>query len=379
MNFFVQAGVLSRRLRDPVVILGILAFSMLNVILSSSLERVRRWNYRVFFVFHLVIGVCILPILFFHTKALRIYMIESSALFIFDIVCRKLDTVIGFATITQIPNTKLIKLKILVPASKIRRCQAAPGQLVYLQIPAESRPHKSSSIHKVLYNPFSVAEISATELTLVLRALNGPTTKAIHHLSHLSKARPPISIEGPYGSSRKFPKLAANFDRILLVAGGVGATFVLPIYRHIQKQFEIEDIKSPDRVTFIWSMRSAAEASWALDPEKEDVIQQDENLKVFITGSIADGREYDEELLPVDGSVELDDLQRNSEPLIATGGKERPDLKKVVDEVFRLGNEEKVAILVCGPAEMARELKRHVGWWVKKGRDVWFHDESFGW
>jgi hypothetical protein len=67
------------------------------------------------------------------------------------------------------------------------------------------------------------------------------------------------------------------------------------------------------------------------------------------------------------------------EPVKAAGGRERPDLRKIVDGTFRHGNEERVAVLVCGPKQMARELREQVGRWVKKGRDVYFHDESFGW
>lgn len=83
--------------------------------------------------------------------------------------------------------------------------------------------------------------------------------------------------------------------------------------------------------------------------------------------------------MPVDGSVELDELQWTEEPVKATGGREKPNLRKIVDETFKHGNEERIAVLVCGPAQMARELRTHVGRWVEKGRDVFFHDESFGW
>jgi len=83
--------------------------------------------------------------------------------------------------------------------------------------------------------------------------------------------------------------------------------------------------------------------------------------------------------MPVDGSVELDELQWTEEPVKATGGREKPNLRKIVDETFRHGREERIEVLVCGPAQMARELRTHVGRWVEKGREVFFHDESFGW
>jgi NAD(P)H-flavin reductase len=378
LNMFVQAGILYSRLTALVVIIGITAFSLLTIIATSSLATVRNWNYRVFFLLHLIIGVSILPLLFFHAPQLRPYVIEAFALFIVDIICRKLDTVTGFAKITKVPHTKLVQLKVLLPASKLGRFKAAPGQHVYLNIPPESiPPNKSSpSIHDTLYNPFTVADVSATDITLVLRSLCGPTTKALESLATLTKAKPPINIEGPYGSSRKFPHFASKYDRILLVAGGVGATYILPIYRDIRDQLETE-AKSPEHVKFIWSMRSAAEESWAVDLPDSSLSLEDD-AKIYFTRSNADGRHHEEEFVPADGSLEMDELQPAEEPILPSGGRERPDLRKIVDEVFRQGLEEKVAVLVCGPTPMARELRKHVGTWVGRGREVFWHDESFG-
>ncbi|KAH9214989.1 hypothetical protein DL95DRAFT_435756 [Leptodontidium sp. 2 PMI_412] len=396
MNFFIQIGVLQKRLAAPVVIVGVLGFAMLTLLATTSLEVVRRWSYRAFFVCHLITGVTLMPLLFFHAKPLRIYVIEALALFIFDIVCRKLDTITGFATITPVPNTKLVKLTIPVPKSKIHRFATAPGQHVYLQIPPESTPANTSSpsIHDLCYNPFTVASVSSTDVTLVLRTLHGPTTKAIDKLSRLSKARPPLNIEGPLGSSRHFPNLAREYDRIVMVAGGVGATFIMPIYRSVQEQLVTEG-KSPDRATFAWSMRATAEAGWVVGGDVVDGaendetgigaadLSDDENLKIYLTnGFLAEGNHGDEALLPVDGSVEMADLQGDGQrgvKGVSVTSRQRPDLKILVDEAFRLGREESVAVLVCGPKSMARELRKHVGTWAGRGRDVWFHDESFGW
>lgn len=380
MNFFVQAGILYTRLTALVVIIGIVAFSLLTIIVSSSLATVRHWNYRLFFLLHLAIGVAILPLLFFHARELRLYTTEAMALFVVDIICRKLDTVTGFAKITKVPQTKLVKLEVILPISKLARFKAAAGQHVYLSIPPESMPPTKSppSIHDLLYNPFTVASVSDNDITLVLRSLRGPTTKALEALATLSKAKPPLNIEGPYGSSRRFPHFASKYDRILLVAGGVGATFILPIYRDLREQLEAE-MKSPDHVKLIWSMRSAAEATWAAHETRSGVALTDEaNVQVHFTRSIASSRNHEEEVVPVDGSVELDELNMAEEPVVASGGRDRPDLKRIVDDVFRYGGEEKVAVLVCGPKVMARELRKHVGNWVDKGRDVFWHDEGFG-
>lgn len=179
-----------------------------------------------------------------------------------------------------------------------------------------------------------------------------------------------------------------------MVAGGVGATFIMPIYRSVQEQLVTEG-KSPDRATFAWSMRATAEAGWAVGGDVVDGaendetgigaadLSDDENLKIYLTnGFLAEGNHGDEALLPVDGSVEMADLQGDGQrgvKGVSVTSRQRPDLKILVDEAFRLGREESVAVLVCGPKSMARELRKHVGTWAGRGRDVWFHDESFGW
>ncbi|CAG8950901.1 hypothetical protein HYFRA_00003118 [Hymenoscyphus fraxineus] len=379
MNFFVQAGLLKKRLVAPVVIIGILVFLALTTIVTTALAPVRRWSYRVFFVIHLVLGITILPMLFFHAGPLRIYMIESLLLFVFDIVCRKLDTVTGYATITPVPNTDLLQVRIPIPESKLKRFHAAPGQHVYLSIPPSSTPTTTStpSIHGVLFNPFTISSVSSNDITLVLRSQNGPTTNALNTLANMPKAKPPLNIEGPLGSSKFFPDdLAKNCDRILLIAGGVGATFILPLYAHFQEAME-SVAKSPDRVSLVWSIKTPSEAAWARDVLHDD----DESAQVYVTGSSSSSLEQTAVPSSSRQDVELTDLNRDKESgeVRVRGGYERPDFEKIVNAVFRLGGEERVAVLVCGPEGMARDVRRVVGRWVEKGRDVWWHDEGFGW
>lgn len=374
MNYFIQNGLVFKRLTEFIVIVGITSFLGLTILFTSALEAVRRWNYRVFFGLHLVLALWVVPMLFFHVKELRLYMVETLALFIFDLVCRKIDTVTGHATVTKISGTELVKLKIPVPPAKLSRFAAAPGQHVYLFVPPESRPPNagSPSIHDLLFNPFTVAEVSSTDVTLVMRIASGPTTSAIDTLANLTKAKPPIDIEGPYGTAKKFSGLVDRYDRILLVAGGVGATFILPIYRRLRDEMESEST-SPDRLKFVWSMRSGAEATWAFDMPAEPSLEDDAHVKIYLTRSNADDRSVSQ---TSDGNVELDDLQQSGKTIKATGGRERPDLKRIVDETFKLGKEERIAVLVCGPESLSKELRKHVGNWVMKGREAWWHNEA---
>lgn len=377
-NFFYQSGIVWMKLGQTVVLVGVVALGMITTLVTTSLASIRRWSYRVFFVLHLVIGVSVLPLLWFHARHLRLYVVEALVLFLMDIVGRKMDTAQGFSKVSVIPHSNLIKIVIPIPSSKIQRFRDAPGQHVYLSLPPQSiSKEKASPIYDLLFNPFTVAAVSSKDITLVLRALHGPTTKALAKLSKLPKANPPLNVEGPYGAARKFPNLALNFDRVLLVAGGVGATFILPIYEHLRASMQQESMM-PTKVEVVWSMRSAAEASWTKQSDL-DLAEDNGNVSIYVTRAASDDLGSYDQPIPRNGSVELDTLRRRDEPVIANGGRGRPDLGKIVDNVFRHGYEERVAVMICGPTEMAVELREHVGKWVAKGRHVWYHDEAFGW
>jgi NAD(P)H-flavin reductase len=368
LNFFIQSGILLKRLSAFVVILGVLAFFLLNVLSTTALSSVRRWSYRVFFILHLTIGVTMLPILFFHAAPLRLYVLEALVLFVLDIIARRLNTITAFSVITAIPQTKLIKLTVPIPTSRIGRFKKAAGQHVYLSIPPQSTQTKPPlpSIHDILFNPFTVAEVSSTSITLILRIHNGPTTSALEHLTHLPKAHPPMNIEGPYGSARKFPNFATNYDRILLIAGGVGASFIVPTYRKIEETLASEQLPA-DKVNFIWTTRSIAETPWAL--------AEDANVKIYTTGKGPRRGGGSSQTGDNEVGVELEGVGKPSDIQF----KGRPDFRSIVDETFRHNDAQKVAILVCGPDGMGNEVRKHVGRWVGKGREVFWHDETFGW
>jgi NAD(P)H-flavin reductase len=381
LNFFAQLGILQSRLTHLVPFLGALSITLLTLLAFTTLASIRKWSYRVFFVFHLTIAVSLMPVLFFHAPPLRFYSMESLALFVVDLILKKLDTVTAASKITSIEHTKLVRLASPIPASKIGRFYVVPGQHVYLSIPPRSVQSRIPflSIHQLLYNPFTVADVSPTGILLVFRALKGPTTIALKQLTKLPDADARINIEGPYGAARRFPNFAAEFDRILLVAGGVGATFILPIYHRITSGMGSEGF-SASRVELTWAMRSISEASWVANTEYSNVIDGDDRVKIYVTGVESGSSEAPGAVAGSDdGSVELEELLQTKQPGKVTGGHTRPNLRTIVDDTFRHGLEERVAVLVCGPAEMARELREHVGRWVTQGRHVWWHDESFGW
>ena len=84
-----------------------------------------------------------------------------------------------------------------------------------------------------------------------------------------------------------------------------------------------------------------------------------------------------------DGSIKLQEregLLDEEASLEENARKGRPKVSAIMDKVFALsrGDEERVAVLVCGPSGLGAGVRKEVGRWVIKGRDVFWHAEEFG-
>ena len=164
---------------------------------------------------------------------------------------------------------------------------------------------------------------------------------------------------------------------MLLVAGGVGATFTLPIYRDLLSKSKESIVK------FVWSVKSEADAQWGVEALKEQCdgnLTQSFELYISRKTTISSSRRRKD-----DESIELQEREgllgeetNSSEENVRKG---RPDIPAIVEEIFALsrGGEEKIAVLVCGPKGLGASVRREVGRWVARGRDVFWHAEEFGW
>lgn len=418
-NYFIQNSILLQKLQSPVVLYGMLSFAGLNIMVTTALRPLRKLSYRVFFVTHLLIALGLPAVLWFHASSSRKYMLEALGVFLLDIGLRKRDTITVETTIFSIPETSLVKIEVPVPRQRQNQFLGAgagvkPGAHVYINVPSATRSafRKSATdvsevLFEFMFNPFTIAHVDQDSgtLTLVARQRSGPMTTS---LARFASSQPPsspssptaekkkalLNIEGPYGAAKHFPSppsLSSDYDRILLIAGGVGATFTIPLYRALVSVSS----GNPDttKVEMVWAVRTAGEATWAVVENDAKDILNDENVHIYLTGpgSSSSSSAKDEAVEGVSSGVdspdagtvalEMNTLRRTAGGRIITGKdhqRRRPDLKKVVDEMFAHGPEERVAILVCGPTKMGKTVRKQVGRYVREGRDVWFHNEGFG-
>lgn len=379
LNFFVQNGLLLEKLTSSrsvqTGIIGIMSMDALGV---TAWKIIRDYSYRVFFIVHLTVALLIPPLIWFHAHSARIFVVEALFIFLADLVARKMNTVTSTASFESVPGTNLVKITTSMPAHKISRFRKNPGSHIYLQVPGPSRLSqdpfsKEYLVHEFLFNPFTVAAVDEEngDLTLVARHLSGPTTSTLRQLAQETSSHDTrqisLAIEGPYGVAAHFPALAGGeYDRVLLASGGVGATFTVPLFRAL-----ISDNPAA-KVQLVWSVRSPGDASWAMADKDGKLFSEQENVQIYITGpkAVAGSPDAGGEGVELSTLSEAPELKR-----VGT----RPDLQKIVDDVFKQGPEESVAVLFCGPSKMGRELRKHVGVWAKKGRVVFWHSESFEW
>ena len=415
-------GFLGKRIKDLDVQLGLLAITSFLIIGTSALSSIRNYSYRLFYTLHILLSFTILPTLYFHVPYIRTYILETAVVYVFLVLQRySASQSHTAATLTLLPSTNLVHLSITVPTSWGKK-SIRPGQHIYLSRPFPDGTSSLSLSHmnpfSIANNPFSDADEKDLRIELVARILDG-STKLLAEAAEESEGSPvPFLLEGPYGGSKNFPDLL-SYDKILLVAGGVGATFALPIYEdllvrlHAQDRpaeplpeiSNLDDIKLTDtieglrarhtqktpnaaatipskpKLRFIYTVRSVADAQWALNSlhrqhQEQHHYQHEsdfpEGFELFVTGhNEADVKHG---------------LENGGLAFMRYG---RPDLELVVGQVFGQGegktadakgkSMERVAVLVCGPQSLGRDLRREVGKWVWRGREVFWHEESFSW
>ena len=386
LNFYIQLNLLLKRIQDRDVILGLMAIATFMLIGTTALAKIRTWNYRFFFYLHVVLSASVLPILFFHVSHIRLYIIESAAIYLVVILQRNVSQATAEATIELIPSVNLLAISIPLTTSLSPK-KYIPGQHIYLGFP--------SLPQKLRINPFTISNRNPHDdnrIELVARALSGTTAMLADYAAKQKTTR--LTLEGPYGAAKYFPDLA-TYDRVLFVAGGVGATFTLPLYLDLlQRKAHGEHIPTPK---LVWSVRQIADARWGIKQLLEACGTLPESFNAYTTKSDVDGQNSEPIARTTQGNSEVEvsdsiELQERDQLLSDSSSPEdaaskavtmmqtgRPDFRAIVDEVFSYDGRERVAVLVCGPSGMGANVRREVSRWIWRGRDVFWHGEEFGW
>ena len=194
---------------------GISALSLLYILAALSLPSVRRFNYEVFQLGHLLMFP-IIGLLMAHGTAHLLqfpmlgYFLAFPTLLI--VIERATRVAIGFRRISaqiQLLDEQTLELQVTIPPARIWTYQA--GQYVFLQVP---------SISFWQWHPFTVSECIDKKMSLHIK-IDGKWTTALREMVKGKRAEIQVGLDGPYGApAQRF----YDFNHTILVGSGIGVT-----------------------------------------------------------------------------------------------------------------------------------------------------------
>ncbi|XP_054804673.1 ferric reduction oxidase 8, mitochondrial [Prosopis cineraria] len=223
------------------------------VILFTSLPRVRRRKFEIFYYTHHLYSVFLVFFLF-HAGDRHFYMIfPGVVLFGLDKILRIIQSRPGTCIVSaRVFPCKAVEL--ILP--KDPRLNYAPTSVIFMKIP---------TISNLQWHSFSITSSSTADerkMSMIIKC-EGWWTSSLFNMIHAELGRDsdkmkgiPVAIEGPYGpASLDFLK----YDSLLLVAGGSGITPFLSILAEASSATSTS--RFPSRIQLVYVIKKAQDFS----------------------------------------------------------------------------------------------------------------------
>ncbi|PVF96481.1 hypothetical protein CPB86DRAFT_507131 [Serendipita vermifera] len=243
---------------------GALAAVAFGAIFLSSVRPIRTHAFELFLILHICLISTFLAGLYYHQPKDVRFIWLFCGFWVFDRVVRGLRLLIvnrgqqeSHEAIVETISRDSIKL--VLPNRKITW---KAGQHVFLILPGVSTvPFEA--------HPFTIANIpdrdangrsKPTDLVFYIRAMDGFTRK-LHDYAALHHGEKVMALaDGPYGR----PPPVNTFSTVVLVAGGSGASFTVPLLLDIIAAANSQK-SLVKRVVFVWSVKDNGDLKWASD------------------------------------------------------------------------------------------------------------------
>ncbi|GKZ60001.1 hypothetical protein AnigIFM49718_006329 [Aspergillus niger] len=273
---------------------GFAAWIILTFIVITSAAPIRRFGYEFFVLQHLVTFVGFTVAVWLHAPAeVKVWVWIPIGFLVFDRVARYLWATYANlsifhrskspahalwanrATFTPLPGN-VTRIAIENPGVGWK-----PGQHVFLTC---------HSIVPLQSHPFTIASIPEdNKMVMYVRAEKGGTRRFFRYASKNhevlgtsdqvpAKRARTVFIEGPYGQMRPLKQ----FDSVILLAGGMGATFTVPCLRDIVAKWKAESTRrlaATKRIRFVWVIKSRTQLSW-FDHQLQEVLRDVEEVRL---------------------------------------------------------------------------------------------------
>lgn len=270
--------------RDYLTQTGFASWCILTVIVLCSVLPIRRWNYEIFVISHLILFAGLTGAIMIHVTIGKPYVWASVAIYLLDRLLRVLVSLFcnlslfrrpglwaNKATLTPLPgNVTRITIEKPVVGWK-------PGQHMFLSC---------HSVVPLQSHPFTIASLpSDGKMEFLIQSRKGGTRRFHRHASKYQRLpdnasdeinRKLVGIEGPYGRMRPL----YQFDSVLFFAGSTGATFTTPQMRDIVLRWKESPHSTVTRtIRFVWIIKLSDRIAWF----KEQLEQAQANAETFRT------------------------------------------------------------------------------------------------
>ncbi|GME26894.1 FAD-binding 8 [Neofusicoccum parvum] len=364
---------------------GVVAIVFQAYLTAMSCGPIRNRFYEFFKATHYLAALIFIVFFFIHCD-FRLtswdYFIATGTLYLSSLLYSHLRATLSHggphhtAHLTPIPSTSppLLAITIPLPPALIARSPIPtdlawrPAQHAFLRfldhgfLPAASaHPFTICSLP-----PLASDESAIPQLRFVVRPAKGLTARLLAAAQDKPGRPVRVAVDGPYGGVRR--RLAA-FGRVLVVVGGSGAGFSLPVVEEVVRAAGTEGRRAEVRV--VVAVRDGAVGEWYAGEVGELLARcggRDAPVSVsaHVTGE-ARGRV---------GEKAAGDV------VVWKAG--RPELARIVAECASEPGVS-LAIAVCGPAGMLYDVRNAAAEAQKSvmsgtgAREVYLHSEHFSW
>ncbi|KAJ5887577.1 hypothetical protein N7495_007618 [Penicillium taxi] len=371
LGAYAAAGTITVNMKKSADYAGGIAGVAMLIIGFSTIGWFARRFYELFYIIHILMWILIMVTVGLHRPEFAqdavIIVIFISALWFADRFLRSAKMCWKFfgnyATLTPMPDGA-VRIHVR------RGIRITPGSHAYLWIP---------SIRLFETHPFTAISTDSNEF--LVRKYDGFTNDLFKAAQNNPGGRVRCSLDGGYGHTPNF----MNFDKIVLVAGGSGATFTFSIALNVLKEAAAKDVTK--NIDFIWSVRKHESLLWF----EQELRELDENphVNLFIHVSQYDTPSKSSSNIDSTSSVEesiIQDFEKGSEKIdssiIVSGLRPgRPDIFSLVTQsISGCPLEARIGIGACGPIAMIKTTREAV---TQKGFDdgpsITLHTEEFEW
>ncbi|TRM65036.1 ferric reductase NAD binding domain-containing protein [Schizophyllum amplum] len=258
------------------------------------------------------------------------------------------------ATLETLPDGFLrVRIHKLPPKFNI-----TPGQHVFVRF-------LGAGLHAFTSHPFTVARPVGGEegdgeraADIVLRVRGGTTRALAKRAEGKVGVRMKVMMDGPYGG---VPVALRTYDRVLLLAGGSGATFTLPILMDLAERMKRGKTRCR-RVDFVLAVQHEDSYAWMEDQlatARALAPPGTLNMALHIT------QQSVEKLLPAQLEhvpTECDSQEKHASPASSADALilcARPDLPHIIRDAAR-STRGTLAVAACGPNAFLLEARNAV-------------------